>query len=660
MIKRLAMSLTAGALIAASTSGAFAIAPALQSMPDVYIGDQEDNIGTDNNLFVFTNAFQFDNYVNDLDTTVSDLIWSFDEFSPAQNWFQINGKGPVLLGDTAIIAEAIAGGPQHLNPGDAKNIRKGDLLVPGQTPGYASFRDIVLSPAGQNPPFYPTPTQLAEHGAGKFVRFYVSDTFNVVSTDVLVKTLDQGFDTLSPAFQFQKNQDDNFTTNVVGTGPSDPNGWQYYPDSITGQTGNYDATAQALRIATTNLPSNTTWRASSWQPNLNEWLPYAYVGPNRVIRSKWMVYAGGQSPNALNVIPNIRLKLQNGFAVSSTFELLTSDANARGSAEVAYAMEDAPRQDASNPSIYRVDYDPVDVPALVSNRQQAQNGAIRRVFESYQTAPNTNGSIYLTESVVGTYPIAATPLSTTPIKSYGITDLQNFAVGGYPLSGAFQAYYFAGITDTNRFGTPTADANISMTWVSGQGAVFNSVNLATDRIGAATADFFAFSTSTVVPADYVTAARVSPNQQYSVRFHVTSTQLTSQQSQMRMRARTNQYNWSQKLEIGGAWPSNNVVLQAIAQQSLPGVGTLNPDGGWYNLIMHTPMSTQIQSSQPNLNGAPGPGVAGTGNSSMDNRRIIFPGFDLIDTLSSGANKVTEKGQFVVDQIQIRSYTLFPD
>lgn len=658
MFKRLAMSLAAGAIFAASTSGAFAVAPMLQSMPDVYIGDQEDNIGTDNNLFVFTNAFQFDNYVNDLDTTVSDLIWSFDEYSPAANWFQINGKGPVLLGDTAIINEAIAGGPQHLNPGDAKNIRKGDLLVPGQTAGYASFRDIVLSPAGQNPPFYPTPTQLAEHGAGKLVRFYVSDTFQVVSTDVLVKTLDQGFDTLSPAFQFSKHEDDNFTTNIVGTGPTDPNGWQYVADAYTGQTGNYDATAQALRIATTAI-SATTWRSSYWMNNLNDWLPYAYVGPNRIVRSKWYVYAGGQSPSALNIIPNMRMKLQTGFAVSSTFELLTSDANARGSSEVAYANEDAPRMNASNPSLYRVDYDPIDVPALASNAQTAQSGAIRRVFEAYQTAPNTNGSIYLTESVIGTYPVAATPYSATPIRTMGITDLQNFAVGGYPLSGAFQAYYFAGITETNRFGTPTADSNISMTWASGVGAVFNSVALATDRVGAATADFFAIPKSTVVPSDYVTVPRVEPGKQYSVRFHVTSTQTTNQQAQMRMRARTNQYNWSQKFEVGGAWPSNSVVLQAVAQQSLPGVGSLNT-GGWYNMIVHTPMSTEIQSSQPNLNGAPGPGVAGTGNTSMDNRRIIFVGFDLIDTLSSGANAYLEKGQFVVDQIEIRSYPLFAD
>jgi hypothetical protein len=54
-------------------------------------------------------------------------------------------------------------------------------------------------------------------------------------------------------------------------------------------------------------------------------------------------------------------------------------------------------------------------------------------------------------------------------------------------------------------------------------------------------------------------------------------------------------------------------------------------GGYYSLILHTPMSIDIQASQPNLIAQPGPGdlmpVTGT------SRRDMRFGIDLQDTIS---------------------------
>lgn len=69
-------------------------------LPDVVIGDNDNDIGADNNFFVLTNAFKFDDYASDGDTTVSSMLWSFDEGGSssassgggAANYFQVNGR----------------------------------------------------------------------------------------------------------------------------------------------------------------------------------------------------------------------------------------------------------------------------------------------------------------------------------------------------------------------------------------------------------------------------------------------------------------------------------------------------------------------------------------------------------------------------------------
>jgi hypothetical protein len=58
------------AALAISASVSFGYAPTIRPLPDITIGDMEDNLSTqDRNFFVFTNAFRFDDYAQDQDTT---------------------------------------------------------------------------------------------------------------------------------------------------------------------------------------------------------------------------------------------------------------------------------------------------------------------------------------------------------------------------------------------------------------------------------------------------------------------------------------------------------------------------------------------------------------------------------------------------------------
>ena len=179
------------------------------------------------------------------------------------------------------------------------------------------------------------------------------------------------------------------------------------------------------------------------------------------------------------------------------------------------------------------------------------------------------------------------------------------------------------------------------------GVTLGSTLVSTDRVGLVSREFTEVGANTE-------RIRVEPGRQYKIRWHVTSDTNANTNPQFRMRARALKFMWSQKLEIGGALAAGN-SNNAIAQQALPGVGSQNPDqqtpgenGGWYTLLMHTPMSADIQLSQPYMVLSP------PGDSSTSMRDIKF-GFDLIDTLSGTAASREEMGEFTLDRVEVRSY-----
>lgn len=79
-------------------------------LPDVYVGDQENNIDANKNLFVFPNAFKFDDYVADGNATGSRLQWSFDEGSATTGpnsilgvrQLKVNGDHSIRTGDKQV------------------------------------------------------------------------------------------------------------------------------------------------------------------------------------------------------------------------------------------------------------------------------------------------------------------------------------------------------------------------------------------------------------------------------------------------------------------------------------------------------------------------------------------------------------------------------
>lgn len=161
-MKKGLVTLFIASMFAAAVSS-YALAPTVGNLPDITVGDQDDNIGaTDNNWFVFTNAFKFDDYANDPEgMPKANLKWSFDELEGTAAWYNVNSMAPVHVG-TETAVDDTTNDSAHVNP--AANLRS--------VSEYASFRDIVFSPGPGDGP-YPDPT--GDHSAGKLVRFLVSD-----------------------------------------------------------------------------------------------------------------------------------------------------------------------------------------------------------------------------------------------------------------------------------------------------------------------------------------------------------------------------------------------------------------------------------------------------------------------------------------------------
>jgi len=136
-------------VLALMCSGAFAYAPIIGGIPDVYIGDREENPGggstVDLNFFRFSNAFNFDEYVtfhqDDEDGSTTDTRWSF--ICTAGNLITINGIETLADASEALMPNLVGKELTAWGNNDA---------TPRAT-SEATFYDLADSPIGTGPPW---------------------------------------------------------------------------------------------------------------------------------------------------------------------------------------------------------------------------------------------------------------------------------------------------------------------------------------------------------------------------------------------------------------------------------------------------------------------------------------------------------------------------
>jgi hypothetical protein len=165
----------------------YAYAPIINSIPDVYIGDGEDNAGTiDINLFRFSDAFNFDMYVrgdaNDEDFATTQVRWSF--LSLAAGELTINGISEVDVLDTIqpdLVGKELTSYPNNDPVGTT-----------GRATSWATFYDLVDSPIASGP-VWPDPTSPLD----TIVTVYASNGTKADSATFMVRAIDDQFDKVS-------------------------------------------------------------------------------------------------------------------------------------------------------------------------------------------------------------------------------------------------------------------------------------------------------------------------------------------------------------------------------------------------------------------------------------------------------------------------------
>jgi hypothetical protein len=273
----------------------------------------------------------------------------------------------------------------------------------------------------------------------------------------------------------------------------------------------------------------------------------------------------------------------------------------------------------------------------------------------------------MTECIVGTYPALIDSSTTVPntlnglLKSYRPSptdggDFGNGNIGSSNSATTIEKYFNVALETTG------SQPSITIT---NAGVTLETLSVESDRFGVAAFDVF---NDMGDQANHLTRARIEPGKQYKVRFHATATKQSNTQSVMRFRARTIKFQYTAALEVGGATaasPESNT----IAAQALPGIGNqipafdrINPteNGGWYNVLMTTPMTPDIRANQPNLYAQDGPGIDTSPANNKKSRRDIQFGFDILDTFSTQPSSGIEAGQMTVDRVDIEKYDLVQD
>lgn len=294
---RLALTVVAFALIG---SIVFAYAPVMKPLPNVYIGDMEDWWGTvDTNLFIFSDAFNLDDYVTDEDTTISELAWSFWE--GGAGGLQLNGITELDNPSDAVNAKALGKDIRSVKATvDFWDIK--DVPVGGSI---GTYPDISPSPSLP----WPDPTD----PLNEWVTMFVSDGSFVDSKQMWVEARDDTFDEFSPTTAWVEVYSADFE--------GDTNGWTFTGLAISsGDVSCAEATSSydgfRLGIATDNVTSRFGWWSSPGGA-------VAYEA-NKLYKFTWTLTSNA---TADNVVPTARFRV-NPVDFSYAMEMVVESAQA--------------------------------------------------------------------------------------------------------------------------------------------------------------------------------------------------------------------------------------------------------------------------------------------------------------------------------------------
>jgi len=408
--------------IAMIGSSVFAYAPVISPLPDIWIGDMEDNVGTvDNNLFRFSDAFDLDLYVTDEDTTISTLAWSFYEGGAGN--LQVNGVTELAAESDAVNASALGKDIRHqAAPFDDSQV---------------DFWDLKDSPLPLSVP-YPTPAD----PLNEVVSFFVTDGAFVDSYDIIVQADDGGFDNASASTSWEKVDEFYFEGTTEGwtfTGPSANAADAAY----AGAFSSYNNAALGIRT------DNSTSRFGFWSSP--DSIP---ADGDKLFKYVWTVTADATQLN----MPTIRFRVnEETFAYTHTMALSSTD----------------PGSDPFMPTSTPRDYNQYVMPITT--------GAMFPIFDVYDFDSTDQGTASLEQLVVYKADVPATGWTADTVPAFGswsaLTSITPYGAVTSGTSGGLQLT--SSVSNGFNYGFWNSAANIAMADNKLYRVLFNIASTAT-------------------------------------------------------------------------------------------------------------------------------------------------------------------------------------
>jgi hypothetical protein len=389
--------------IALLCNGTFAYAPIIGAIPDVYIGDEEDNAGhtIDLNFFRFSDAFNFDLYVskdpNDDDQSTTNVRWSFMTSGAATDLITINGINTIASSSEALMPDLVSKELTSYPNNDA---------TPRAT-SWADFYDLVDSPGGEGAAPWIDPLTNPDPDAplDTMITIYASNGTKADSRTIMVKAhIDSAEvdmpDKLSggwpPALTHVVTWSSPATDGWTKSGPAD--GFL-----VTADTGDFYIATRTTSGGSIGAETRTDG-ASVWGP----WdaPTFTYVA-DQVWRAR---YTCRTTQTDGTKVPGLRLYMQ--FVNTATSTLAVAGGNRVGT-EAALASPFVADADGETYAVY---VGPPDLSGTDVNSVKVQ-------FEVIDFATNEEGTNYLDSCDVYRFDKPDKALGTLE-KTYTPTDMQ--------------------------------------------------------------------------------------------------------------------------------------------------------------------------------------------------------------------------------------------
>jgi hypothetical protein len=399
-------------------------------------------------------------------------------------------------------------------------------------------------------------------------------------------------------------------------------------------------------------PSPGRYRIAGWRnPSIAR---MDFISTDSIIRGKFYIYASNPAFTALNQIPNFRIRLDNEGAVLASSSYAYAQTGIGGgevdsrepfystlnnpAAEQTAGLSLYPSLEKTLPSLYRLDFLPVETPSITGTN-------IGATFESYATnyASQNEGAgiLALTELSTAIYP------ANDPARRYKtLYTYQNDAraqtfmppnppwesvtTGQFNVENDFQA----GRLQTLDLPDEVPDSVLTqvITTTDQTGVIMDTVNTPTDRFGVGI-----WTLGSNSDAD---TPRIEANKVYQATFVVASDIPTTSSSSsdvlqggIHFQIQTGLGVVTNRLELTGPVTASapDSAAKRITAESLPGIGgqdllqipggpslssLLLPgeSGGVYNVLMSSPLDGDTRADNGGTIGVlaaqPGPGVSG--------------------------------------------------